>query len=150
MFFFVVWGMELDGGGGGGFSESESMSEEEAWDWKDVLSGVSMRKETDSRISASVAGFLVFVLRAAGGGRFAASGRDSWRGRFLFVLVFSVFAGWVCESATSCVLSSSCLSSGLSNMSHPIPRSSSSSLSSTALRKASSLDLRQSCLASRQ
>ena len=45
--------------------------------------GSSMRKETDSRISARVAGFLgAAVRRAAAGGRmFALPGMESWRGR---------------------------------------------------------------------
>ena len=101
-----------------------------------MLSGISIRKETDSRISASVAGFCVFVLRAAGGGRFAASGRDSWRGLFLFEPVVLLSAGWGCELTISCVLSSFSPSSGFANISHPTPKSSSSSRSSIARRKA--------------
>ena len=102
-----------------------------------MLSGVSIRKETDSRISARVAGFRVgFVRRAAGGGRFAASGRDSWRGLFLFEPVVSLLAGLDCGSAISCVLSSFSPSSGVVNMPHPTLTSSSSSRSSIARRKA--------------
>jgi len=69
--------------GGASFSPSDSGGEETVV-IKEVESGVSIRNETLSRISARVAGFLPFVLRAAGGGRFAASGTDSESGRLRF------------------------------------------------------------------
>lgn len=65
-------------------SSSSSDVEEEGAGAVLMEPGSSMRKETDSRISARVAGFLgAAVRRAGGGGRmFALSGMESWRGRF--------------------------------------------------------------------
>lgn len=70
-------------GGGASFSSSDSGGEDTVVT-KDAESGVSIRNDTLSRISARVAGFLPFVLRAAGGGRFAASGTASESGRLRF------------------------------------------------------------------
>ena len=60
-------------------SFSSSEAEEEGAGAVLIEPGSSMRKETDSRISARVAGFLAAaVRRAAGGGRiFALSGMES-------------------------------------------------------------------------
>jgi len=69
--------------GGASFSSSDAGGEETVVT-KEAESGVSIRNETLSRISASVDGFLPFVLREAGEGRFAASGTDSESGRLRF------------------------------------------------------------------
>lgn len=76
----VIW---CASSGGALFSSSDSGGEETVV-IKVAESGVSMRNETLSRISASVDGLLLFVLRAAGGGRFAALGTDSESGRLRF------------------------------------------------------------------
>jgi len=87
--------------GGASFSSSDSGGEETVVT-KEAESGVSIRNETLSRISARVDGFLPFVLRAAGGGRFTASETDSVSGRLRFRPACSV--DW--EFAISWVLSS--------------------------------------------
>lgn len=73
-----------------GPSSTSRSEESEGWEAWTVAAGSSMRKETDSRISARVEGFFIFsTLRAAGGARLPLSGNDSWRGLFrLSVVVF--------------------------------------------------------------
>lgn len=124
-------------------SVSFSMSMD-ASSWKESYSCVSVRKDSVSRISANVAGFLDIaetglVRRRCGGGR---GGREwvsdvgSWsRGRLRLLLLLSLGWGVVlsCEDGSS-VWVDSCGSSRKSN-----PTSSSESRSSTARKNAAFL-----------